>query len=200
MNASELIIDIKMERDLTILIAHPDDELLFLWPFLARAERLVCVVSDKDNPERAWCARRAEALSCVCDLAGIDSVECLDYNSEFYRLPTRDESLKRMAENILEALSEADIIATHNPWGEYGNLDHILCHQIARQTNARLLTTGIAQAVNWLPIRTWSPGRALGHHQLDRALFDQCKAVYDALGCWTWSLPPVESVEVYSAC
>lgn len=189
-----------MTRDLTILIAHPDDELLFLWPFLKRAERLVCVVSDRSNPERAWCARRADALADVCKLVGIGEVVCLDYHSEFYRYSTRDEALKRVAEDVRRNVNGANIIATHNGWGEYGHLDHILCHYVARLTNARVWTTGISEQVNWLPVRPWSQGKALGRHVLDRGVYDAGKAIYDMYGCWTWSRPVVESCEVYEVC
>lgn len=186
-------------KDLTLLIAHPDDELLFLWPFLDRAARIICVVSDRNNPERQWCSRRAEALRVVGGIIGA-SVTCLDYSSEFYRMPTRDRSLKVLAESLLLMMDGAKKIATHNPWGEYGHLDHCLCHLLARQTNAPVLTTGIAETVNWLPIKPWSPGKPLGHCELDIGLFESCKAVYDRLGAWTWSRPPVTSCEVYEVC
>ena len=184
-------------KDLTLLIAHPDDELLFLWPFLKRAAHIVCVVTDEHNPTRQWCSRRKEALQTVSAMIGA-SVEFLGANSEFYRLPTRDETLKSLAVQVMERLQGHRQIATHNPWGEYGHLDHILCHQIARASGLPILTTDIAEQVNWLPVRAWEEFRApYTEHSLDREFFDRCKAVYDRLGCWTWSRPPVETCGVF---
>jgi LmbE family N-acetylglucosaminyl deacetylase len=184
------------DRDLTLLIAHPDDELLFLWPFLSQAKRIVCVGSDENNPERAWCARRLEALRVIGSETGIE-IECLNANSEFYRLPTRDGTLKALAGRVLKALADSQAVATHNAWGEYGHLDHILCHQIARACGKRILTTDIAEDVNWLPVRRW-PKRwePRTEHVLDMQMFERLKVHYDRLGCWTWSRPPVSKCGV----
>jgi LmbE family N-acetylglucosaminyl deacetylase len=183
-----------MQSGLTVLIAHPDDELLFLWPFLAEATRIVCVVSDINNPARQWCRRRKEALQEVGLHLGIPVVN-FEADSEFYRLPTRDESLKNLARGLQQVLEGT--VATHNPWGEYGHLDHILCHQIARASSHRVLTTGIAEEVNWLPIQPWQPGRLLSQPELDMDLFNHGKAIYQRRGCWTWSREPVRQCGVY---
>lgn len=190
-------------KDLTLLIAHPDDELLFLWPFLTRAAHIICVVTDEHNPERIWCSKRKEALETVAAMIGA-SVEFMGASSEFYRLPTRDETLKSLAVQVLERLQDHSLIATHNPWGEYGHLDHILCHQIAKASGLPIMTTDIAEQVNWLPIRAWKEfleplleNVVDPENRLDREFFDHGKAVYERLGCWTWSRDPVETCGVF---
>jgi LmbE family N-acetylglucosaminyl deacetylase len=193
-------------KDITILQSHCDDEALFLWPFLDRVKRIVCASSDRYNPERQWCKERGDCLAEVCKLLGCE-LTLLDNFSEFYRKPTRDGQLKAMANTILEHLHGAEIVATHNGWGEYGHLDHILLHQIARTYQARsgcnVLVTDINQEINWLPIQPWCPGNLLvmngeqSFFRLDRPLFDRIKEIYDAKGCWTWSWEPQETCGVY---
>src|SRR5580700_439511 len=130
--------------DTTLLIAHADDECIFLWPFLPRVKRIVCASSDLHNLSRAWCKERRYCLEEVGKLIGAEVV-CLDHDSEFYRLPTRTGELKRLAQTLIDLLRGDEIIATHNAFGEYGHLDHILIHHIARtlqaQTKCRLLVT-----------------------------------------------------------
>lgn len=190
-------------KDVTLFIAHADDEALFMWPMLDRVKRIVCASSDRDNPERQWCKRRGEALHEVGALLGCEIV--LHHNdSEFYRAQTRNGALKNIASDLVAALRDAEIIMCHNPWGEYGNVDHILCHYIARtverQTRCKLLTTDIAQEINWLPVRPWTPGNPMYpyHFDLDRPLFDRIKAIYDQWGCWTWAWEPQERCQVFS--
>ena len=190
-------------KDLTLLIAHPDDEILFLWPFLPRTAHIICVVTDENNPQRLWCAKRKEALQIVASIIDA-SVEFMGANSEFYRLPTRDETLKSLAVQVVERLQDYPIVATHNPWGEYGHLDHILCHQIARASGLPILTTDIAESVNWLPIRAWNEfsdplleNMVDPENHMDREFFNECKSIYTRLGCWTWSRPPVETCGVF---
>lgn len=191
-------------KDITLLIAHPDDEALFAWPVLGRVKRIVCASNDSENPERTWCKERGMCLEEVGELLGADVIQ-LPYNSEFYRLPTRDGQLKRLAETLLRHLSDAEIVFTHNSWGEYGNIDHILMHQIARvwqaETRRELLVSDIATEINWLPVRSWDQREAAynpSRHEIDRPLFDRIKGIYDKRGCWTWAWEPVERAKVYS--
>ena len=205
-------------RDVTLLIAHPDDEAIFLWPFLDRVKKIVCASSDLHNPARAWCKERGECLAEVGKLLGCEYEYIINNaDSEFYRLPTRDGTLKRHMQMLADNLRERDveIIATHNAWGEYGNIDHILCHHIARtvqaETKCQVLVTDIAQEINWLTVRPWVqssvilPGNGtrmdrsdLYTHHIDRPLYGRIKAIYDARGCWTWSFPVQETCREYS--
>jgi LmbE family N-acetylglucosaminyl deacetylase len=195
-----------MSRDVTMLIAHPDDEILFGWPVLDRVSRIICPTSDRYNPTRDWCKERGDCLREVGKLIGA-KVEILDNNSEFYRLPTRDGSLKTLANTLLRMLDGTEKLFTHNAWGEYGNIDHMLLHYIGRtfqtQTGCELLVTDIATEINWLPVTEWNMWKIGADdrsplHQLDRQLFDRIKAIYDAKGCWTWSFPAAETCSVYS--
>ena len=196
-------------RDVTLLISHPDDEALFCWPVLDRVKRIICASNDSRNPERAWCKDRGLCLEEVGKLLGAEVI-CLPMNSEFYRLPTRDKSLKCLASTLLRHLADAETIFTHNAWGEYGNIDHILVHHVARvwqaETRRELLVSDIATEINWLPVRAWDQRAAREPiddptlHDIDRPLFDRIKAIYDARGCWTWSdtFGVVEKCRVYS--
>jgi LmbE family N-acetylglucosaminyl deacetylase len=189
-------------KDVTLLIAHPDDEALFCWPVLDRVKRIVCASNDAFNPDRAWCKERGLCLKEVGLLLDCEIVQ-LPHHSEFYRMPTRDGQLKGLAEQLAWHLAPTDILFSHNAWGEYGNIDHILMHHVARTWTARtqctLLTSDIAQEINWLPITPWNQhGSTRSSHTLDRPLFDRIKAIYDARGCWTWSWEPQEACKVYS--
>jgi hypothetical protein len=191
------------DKDITLLIAHPDDEAIFLWPFLDRVKRIVCASNDRHNPERAFCRERGTCLTEVGALLGC-KVTQFPYPSEFYRMGTRDGQLKSLAERLIDAIGEPKILATHNAWGEYGHIDHILCHHVARtlqvRTGCRFLCSDIAAEINWLPIEGYRMGEdEIGpQHQIDRPLFDRIKAIYDSRGCWTWAWEPVETCRVYS--
>lgn len=215
------------ETNLTVLVAHPDDELLFLWPFLIakespvrapertanalcaipKATRIVAAVSDRDNVDRAWCARRAEALQLVGRELGVETI-CLDHWSEFYRRDARNLELRAVVQDVTDLLDRLPgPIATHNPWGEYGHLDHVLLHLAARGTGRAVYMTDMqltggpdACPARWLSLEhEWAPGEFLGRAELDRPLFDRLKAIYVELGCWTWAWAPVERCGVYVA-
>jgi LmbE family N-acetylglucosaminyl deacetylase len=195
-------------RDVTLLIAHPDDEAIFLWPFLDRVKRIVCASNDAFNPDRAWCAERGLCLAEVGKLLGCEVV-CHSNNSEFYRAPTRNGALHLICSDLLEAVQGAEILATHNAYGEYGHIDHLLCHQIGRVHQHRhggeLLVTDIAVAAHpaWLPVLAWDQIQKADFtgptdHEIDMELFERIKAIYDARGCWTWSFPAQATCSAYS--
>ena len=90
----------------------------------------------------------------------------MDYPSEFYRAPTRprgaevDEDgeisgpYRRMYKDMVTELHEiekdCDAVFTHNPFGEYGHIDHKVLFDIVL-TNSRkdIIITDIQQASNW---------------------------------------------------
>lgn len=201
---------------LTLLIAHPDDEWLFLWPFLPYAGRVVCVVSDRDNAERARYRRRADALVEICKARGLQ-YHCLEASSGFYRMPTRrvtpdsaDGPLKAFLREIGEKI-DGQVVATHNSWGEYGHIDHMLCHHAARTYARMTLCTDIAVERDWLPIQRWHFAPALwigldasrqtpagnAEFALDRVGYEAAKAIYEKYDAWTWDGPPPETARVY---
>lgn len=188
-----------MTRHITMLIAHPDDEVIFGWPVLKQAKRIVCCSSDLHNPERQWCKDRKLALKEVGDLVGAEVV-CLDHPSEFYRTNARNGSLHRLVTEVLSLIKEEELLFTHNLWGEYGHLDHILVHQIGLYSGKKIVCTDITLGEGWMPVRNMvNPLSPVGHFMNDLSLYEKCKAIYDRYGCWTWNRPPIMGAHVYES-
>lgn len=187
--------DYLMDKNITMLISHPDDEVIFGWPVLQRARKIVCCSSDLNNLERQWCKDRKLALKEVCGMLGIELV-CFDYSSEFYKIDARAGELIRLQEAISPLLSDSPVF-THNAWGEYGHMDHILVHQIARASGRKLLTTDICIDAGWLHCAQSPQGAYLGDSSIDLDLYNRCKTIYLKYGCWTWSKDPIMKVGLY---
>ncbi len=177
------------EKDLTILVAHCDDEFLFMFPFLNRAKKIICLTSDINNPRREWCKERRKGFKEVCDLVGAESI-CLDHSSRFFSLSNQD--LAKVVGEARELLAGSDVIATHNAWGEYGHLDHVLCNQIARQTGKQVLTTDIIVEADWYPVKRFYQGKVVGYFENDMTFHEKCMAIYKERGAMGWSYAPVK--------
>lgn len=182
-----------MTKDLTILVAHCDDEFLFMFPFLARAKKIVCLTSDINNPRRMWCKERKKGFKEVCDLVGAESV-CLDYSSRFYAL--ENQGLAELVKTVRHLLSESEIIATHNAWGEYGHWDHIFCNMVARMTDKPVVTTNIRVEADWYPVHCLYQGTHVDMVKNDMAFHEQCMGIYRKYGAMGWSYEPVKSAMV----
>lgn len=189
------------------VLAHPDDECIFGWPVFqnpALDKSLIIVVSDRNNPERRWCARRIEALEEICRRYHI-RLSCLHYDSEFYRLPYKKANLvlKDLYQAVTRQITEElrtfgpDFLFCHNPHGEYGMFDHRIVFDIVYHHSEaeHVCITDLCEIHNgWpsferIPPREWQlyyqdrPNVAV---TLDREFYRSCKGIYDDLECWTW--------------
>jgi LmbE family N-acetylglucosaminyl deacetylase len=135
----------------------------------------------------------------VGKLLGIP-VMSLNYPSEFYKLNPRDGSLQRFMRDIDKNLNlMADVIYTHNWWGEYGHLDHILVYYAMLQHRNRYtsyMTSDIQLQAGWIDYvespKSGAPnGIKITEVENDLDLYNRCKAIYEKYNCWTWSQEPV---------
>lgn len=194
-----------MKRAL-LVYAHCDDELIWGHPFLldrSLDRRVLICSSDKTNPDRQSYRLGEEALEAVCRDVGVSDFRVLPFQSEFYRLRTRGLGngplLMQWWETAQAAISDmmrcCDFIATHNPIGEYGHMDHVLVRRAVlemdyrptvRWTNARVTTT------TWPVSRFGLFGRSSYRiceqpPPTDAEEFDRLKSHYVSRGCYTWS-------------
>ena len=190
-------------------MAHPDDEIIFGWPiFQDRSmdrELLLCS-SDANNPERAWCSHRKNVTQDICDELGI-KLTVLDHPSEFYRHETRKETMSKVLDDMYNTIEgcEYDSIFTHNPYGEYGHLDHkMLFDLVLRKTTKDVYFTDINLKSNWPSMdkesekyRSVYYTDKVGEYELDENLYAWCEKKYRQANVWTWNKPPVRKCGLY---
>ena len=209
-----------------IVMAHPDDEIIFGWPILQDStikKKILICSSDYNNPQRQWCKNRKEALFEIGNYVDSEQTICLDYNSEFYRAPTRpingapveeDEKVsgpwRLMCQHIIETIEEmskdCDAIFTHNPYGEYGHIDHIMLFDLVYKNFKKpVLITDLKQGSNWAKLpksedrikKLFYKNSFLKKCKLDKVLLSFCKSKYESKNAWTWSDPVIEECSVY---
>lgn len=209
-----------------MVMAHPDDEIIFGWPILQDNnidKKILICSSDFNNPERAWCKNRKQALYEIGSFVGSEETICLDYNSEFYRQPTRPipgnapeadgmvaghwrNMCTDFVEHINRMSGDCDAIFTHNPYGEYGHIDHLLLFDlIIKNIDKPLLITDIRQNSNWSHVTRKSDRiESMYYHslmkkdcKLDKILLNFCQLKYESLNAWTWNKPVVDTCNLY---
>lgn len=193
-----------------MIVAHCDDEIICGWPILqdpAIKKTILMVSSDRYNRSRQWCAHRKFVFMDVCKLLRV-KCKVLDFDSNFYALPSRDGSLINVESNIARVLgdgSEYDYVFTHNPFGEYGHLDHKYLFQTTIQLARKpVLITDICMQSDWTNsnelnerMREMYYRLCLGEATLDRNFYDQVKKQYELAKVWTWNQQPTSGCKLF---
>ncbi len=194
-----------------IVVAHPDDECLWLSSVLATADRVVFCFGDQfERPKSSAGRRRAVA---ALPLAGLTDLKLPESGAGFSvdwanPQPTEagiaivdqaariryEANFLRLFEALRPVLADCDDVYTHNPWGEYGHAEHIQVYRAVAAMQAEFGYT--IWFSNYVGPASWPLARRIGiepcrvgHRTVhpDEALARQLRRVYRDHGAWTWS-------------
>lgn len=193
------------------MVAHPDDEILWLSSVMAKADPVVlCFGAPYGNPQKAENRARAVAhlgLLRLVDLALPESGARLQVNWENPTLtPTGiavsdqaaqtryDANFPQLLEKLRPILTGATDVYTHNPWGEYGHTEHIQVHRAVKALQAELHFT--VWFSNYAAPQTYKLAQKLGQDVVwqekqtlptDPEVAHRLQKVYQTYKAWTWS-------------
>jgi LmbE family N-acetylglucosaminyl deacetylase len=194
-----------------IVVAHPDDEILWLSGVVSSADRVVFCFGDQfARPKSSAARRRAVAALPLTGVVDLDLPESgagfsVDWTNP-QPMPTGIEIIDaearvryeanypKLVESLRRALDGYGDVYTHNPWGEYGHAEHIQVHRAVTALQAELGCTiwfsnyvsaesrAFARQVGRQPC--WTHRRTIPS---DPILTHGLKRVYQRHGAWTWT-------------
>jgi hypothetical protein len=198
-----------------IVMAHPDDEVLWASSVLAAAGPVILCYGD--FPGRAAFSKGRRAAVAALPLAQastLDVTEATMFNHAAWpkpeesaeglmprRLPLNLHGAVLAANNanfvtlcqMLEArLDGVQDVVTHNPWGEYGHEDHVqvfrAVEHVGRRLGYRIWVTGYVsdKAVLLMQRHLHRLGAPTRAMPTDKAMGDRLRQIYIDNGCWTW--------------
>jgi len=194
-----------------LVVAHPDDEALWLSAVLGRADRVVLCFGDLfGRPKMSAARRRAVAglqLPGLIDLKVPESGGGLSVDWQQPRLTPAGIAIADAAageryaanfaalvERLRTALAGCTDVYTHNPWGEYGHAEHIQVHRAVAALQAELGYT--IWFSNYVGVASWPLAQEIGRQPCwterrtvvpDEALAKRLRDVYRHAGAWTWT-------------
>lgn len=197
---------------MAVVVAHPDDEALWLSSVLASAERIVFCFGDPfEKPQKSAARQKAVAalpLTGIVDLGLPESGAgfCVDWEhpqltpagieiADAAASTRYEANYAKLVEALRRHLAGFGDVCTHNPWGEYGHAEHIQVHRAVAALQAELGYTiwfsNYVGAASWPLARQfckqpcWTQRRIL---RPDLAMARRLMCVYRRHGAWTWTL------------
>lgn len=194
-----------------IVVAHPDDEILWLSSVMPQADPVVlCFGAPYQNPKKAQNRAQAVAhlgLPHLEDLALPESGArmladwknpCLTQTgiaiSDRAARQRYDATFPVLVEKLRPILTGASDVYTHNPWGEYGHTEHIQVYRAVKTLQAELHFTvwfsnysapqTLALARQLASSIIWQDKQTLRTNP-DTA--QRLKKIYQTYNAWTWS-------------
>lgn len=208
--------------DAALVVAHPDDEVLWFGSILPHVGRVIVAFRDCDSLPGIG-ARRAAALAELPyrDLRCLDLAEAVSLGLADWAHPTPTEfgiALDRAAEDSAAAhryrenfaalrgrlrreLAGRNCVFTHNPWGEYGHEDHVQMFRVVDALRAELgfelwVSTYCSTRSETLARRYYGTGGSgLIRRAVDRAFVRKVAGIYRKHDCWTWHADWVGTAE-----
>lgn len=210
-----------------IVVAHPDDEVLWMSSLVAKAEKVVICFGD--IPSRPAMSERRRAAVAALPHPGIEFLDLsesevfssaqwpepaetpfgLETKRRPYSMAGYDDSryrnnYLRLVERFTATLRGFDSVVTHNPWGEYGHEEHV---QVFRAVEATSRELGFAVWVScYVGNKTLQLMRRHLHRlgtqtpllPTDAETYAAFRDIYHREGVWTWSPTyPLPACEVF---
>jgi LmbE family N-acetylglucosaminyl deacetylase len=142
-----------------VVVAHPDDETLWLEPWLAPSTRIVVAFPDHPREPAITTARadlRPRFPYGAMEFLDLHSADVVGRSDRRRRALTAygvelapncppdvqqryEENYQRLRARLAPILAAAPVVHTHNPWGEYGHEEHV---QVCRAVLDVAATTG----------------------------------------------------------
>jgi LmbE family N-acetylglucosaminyl deacetylase len=195
-----------------VVVAHPDDEALWLSSVVGCVDRIVfCFADPFAAPKKAAARRRAIAalpLKGVCELGIAESGtrECVDWAHpqmtsagieiiDAAASARYEANYAELVESLKGVLAGARSVFTHNPGGEYGHPEHIQVHRAVAALQDELdyvvwFSNYVGEA-SWSIVRmlreapSWSERMRLPP---DLRIARRLKRTYRRYGAWTWTV------------
>lgn len=200
----------QMFEDSAIVAAHPDDEALWFSSVLAKVDQVILCYVDADS-QPAWPSGRRKSIAdyplpnvSTLELResgvfmGVDwrNVEETEYGLAITEQGFSDaryrENYARLLDELGNRLAGLKNVFTHNPWGEYGHVEHVQVYRAVRTLQPKLgfdlwFSTYFSQETMSLMdrSRTLLEGDKITL-STDKTLARRIADLYKANDCWTW--------------
>jgi hypothetical protein len=197
-------------KNSALVVAHPDDEILWFPSSLEKIGRIIfCYIECPSNTQWNTGRRQVIAEYPFSNLISLDLAESGVFNKmDWYKPETgifgvkfkgNSQAIQRYEKNfyqlrnvLAQNLRGFKQVITHNPWGEYGNEEHIQVYRAVKTLQSELgFDIWFSNHLSNKSLNLFS--RYFEHldtrvlkSPINQNLIRSIKAIYERNKCWTW--------------
>jgi hypothetical protein len=193
-----------------LIVAHPDDEILWFSSVLENVSQLIFCYSDcLSRPEWSMGRRKSLVEHPLRDVMSLEITESevfgkmnwrtpevceygLKLNIKDYSTQLYERNFHRLRDRLKDTLSGVRQVITHNPWGEYGNEEHVQVYRAVKSLQSELgLNMWFSNYASNKSI--FLLAKYLGRldsvyvkNPTNKSLAASIRSIYEKNQCWTW--------------
>ena len=190
-----------------VVVAHPDDEILWASSILENAEKIIICFNNLSSNEKLSTSRSKlqfkYPLKNACflniDEASINSQK-VNYKKKYetiYGIKGKKNKIEykksflELRNSLGNHLSNIDIVYTHSPWGDYGNVDHIQIFNVIKELSQiysyKMFIFGSFSGKNYEYMKSKINSTISSQKFLvNKSIYQLIKKLYIEYNCWTW--------------
>ena len=189
-----------------VIVAHPDDEILFFSSVIKDASKVVMCFGPSADKKLTNGRQHLKTQLPLNNILFLDIPESNVFNSANWKRPVKcregivvgkdeiayQQNYDRLKDQLAQILDYGDTIYTHNPWGEYGQEEHVQVFQaileLSNDFNLKVFVNGYVSNKSYL-LMTQEQHLLSGEVYWgtpDVNLCSKFKKIYQSNQCWTF--------------
>ncbi|WP_233209283.1 PIG-L family deacetylase [Mycobacterium sp. ENV421] len=192
-----------------MVVAHPDDEILWFSSILEQCKRVVVCFGPSATSKESWDHGRARLIETypLAKVKFLNVRQSGGFDDADWKHPEESDSGLRLrgpagtaydcnAEELLRLLTselaQGSVVFTHNPWGEYGHVEHVqvfrVLARLQKQIGLELFVDSYVsnRSANLMTKCLYLVDGSPITRETDKTLARKLKALYVDNSCWTY--------------
>ena len=196
------------QKKIVLVLAHPDDEIIFTNSILKRVDKTIICFQDVPKEILISKGRYKSALNYpIKNFFQLGLTQSRFSNKIInWRKPLETKygiegylnkndykkNYKLLFEKLEKILTKDCVVITHNPWGEYGHPEHIQVNRVisklALKIRFEFFVTGFVSTstLEYSRLLMNRLSRNFIKYETDIEIYKSIKKLYDKNLCWTW--------------
>ena len=188
-----------MSKKYKIIVAHPDDEVIFFSSILKQASKVIICFTDTQDIIVNIGRQHLKKKIPLNNYSFLELKETDVFNTGNWNNPIKfNDSLNfksylNLKIKLSKVIKYGDTIYTHNPWGEYGHEGHVQTFRAIKDLQKKfkltILVSGYVsnKSYDLMKSQQYLLTNDIEYKKINSEFSEKLKKLYISNFCWTWN-------------